>query len=147
MRERLGLRIVNCSIQGNHLHLIVEAEDAAALSRAMQAFCIRLAKRLNALASRRQVANAVRYVLRNYRHHARESLPSGWEDALSSARSPACGLRLYWRLRAPPRSAPGLVRVERVVVVGAAPSPQRSDLRPPSKCSAWTPLPARMRPR
>ena len=102
-RERFGMRIAHYSIQGNHLHLIVEAEGAASLARGMQGLCIRVAKRLNALAarkgavfadryhanvlaSRRQVANAVRYVLRNYRHHARESLPARWEDALSSAR-------------------------------------------------------------
>jgi putative transposase len=101
-RERFGMRIAHYSIQGNHLHLIVESEGAPSLSRAMQGLCIRLAKRLNALAtrkgavfadryhaqvlsSRRQVANAVRYVLRNYRHHAREWLPSGWRDPLSSA--------------------------------------------------------------
>src|SRR5207248_2803658 len=87
----------------NHLHLIVEADGAEALSRAMQGLAIRMAKRLNAvhgrhgdvfadryhsrvLSSRRQVANAVRYVLGNYRHHAREYLPPRWEDPLSSAR-------------------------------------------------------------
>jgi len=102
-RERLGVRIVHYSIQGNHLHLIVEAESAAALSRAMQGLAIRLARALNGLAerrgpvfadryhsralvSRRKVANAVRYVLQNHRHHTRELLPSRWIDPLSSAR-------------------------------------------------------------
>jgi REP element-mobilizing transposase RayT len=102
-RERFGVRIVHYSIQGNHLHLIVEARSAEALSRAMQGLGIRIAKRLNALAgrrggvfadryhrhvlrSRREVANAVRYVLANYHHHTREHLPPRWEDALSSAR-------------------------------------------------------------
>jgi REP element-mobilizing transposase RayT len=82
--ERYGVRIVHYSIQGNHLHLLVEAEDQRALSRAMQGLAIRLAKRLNRLAhrsgsvfadryhahsltSRREVANAVRYVLGNDR--------------------------------------------------------------------------------
>jgi hypothetical protein len=32
------------------------------------------------------VANAVRYVLGNYRHHTREHLPPRWEDPFSSAR-------------------------------------------------------------
>src|SRR5438874_2322847 len=32
-RERFGVRIIHYSIQGNHLHLLVEAEDAASLSR------------------------------------------------------------------------------------------------------------------
>ena len=101
-RIRFGVRIIHYSIQGNHLHLIVEADSVEALSRAMQGFAIRLAKRLNALAgrrggvfadryhsqvlsSRRQVANAVRYVLGNYRHHTREYLPQRWIDRLSSA--------------------------------------------------------------
>jgi putative transposase len=102
-RVRFGVRIIHYSIQGNHLHLVVEADSAESLSRAMQALCIRLAKRLNALASRRgavfadryhshvlatprEVANAVKYVIGNYRHHAREYLSAHWEDALSSAR-------------------------------------------------------------
>src|SRR4051812_4862488 len=50
--ERFGVRIVHYTIQGMHLHLIVEADDTAALSRGMQGLCIRLAKRLNALARR-----------------------------------------------------------------------------------------------
>jgi REP element-mobilizing transposase RayT len=102
-RERLGVRIIHYSIQGNHLHLIVEAEDQAALSRGMQGLAIRLARRLNALARRhgpvfvdryhshplktpREAKRAVRYVLTNYRHHALEYLPEGWTDPLASAR-------------------------------------------------------------
>ena len=46
-RERFGVRIIHYSIQGNHLHLIVEAEGRRSLSRAMQGFAIRVAKRLN----------------------------------------------------------------------------------------------------
>ncbi len=101
-RIRLGMRVVHYSIQGNHLHLIVEVESSEALSRAMQGLAIRIARRLNALAarkgavfadryharalaSRREVANAVRYVLGNYRHHTREPLPARWRDPLSSA--------------------------------------------------------------
>ncbi len=34
-RDRFGVRIIHYSIQGNHLHLIVEAEGPAALSRAL----------------------------------------------------------------------------------------------------------------
>ena len=43
-----GLRIVQFSVQGNHLHLIVEADSSTALSRGMQGLCIRLAKALKA---------------------------------------------------------------------------------------------------
>jgi putative transposase len=102
-RERFGVRIIHYSIQGNHLHLIVEAESVEALSRAMQGLAIRLARRLNALAHRRggvfadryharplktpgETKHAVRYVLTNYRHHALEHLPPGWTDPLASAR-------------------------------------------------------------
>jgi len=48
-RERLGMRLVHWSVQGNHLHLIVEAKDRVALSRGMQGLKIRLAKALNRL--------------------------------------------------------------------------------------------------
>ncbi|HET7784338.1 MAG TPA: transposase [Myxococcales bacterium] len=102
-RERFGVRIIHYSIQGNHLHLIVEAQEPRALSRAMQGLCIRLAKRLNKLTARhggvfadryhahplktpRETKRAVRYVLTNYRHHALEYLPEGWTDPLASAR-------------------------------------------------------------
>ena len=102
VRMRFGVRVVHYSIQGNHLHLLVEADDAGALGRGMQSLAIRIARRLNALAgrsggvfvdryhahalsSRRAVANAVRYVLGNYRHHAKEHIPAGWRDSLSSA--------------------------------------------------------------
>jgi putative transposase len=128
-RLRFGLRVVHYSIQGNHLHLIVECESAAGLARGMQALAIRIAKGLNALArrrgsvfvdryhvhaltTRREVANAVRYVLANYRHHARDVLPRSWRDPLSSVRyvaaappddAPACPprtwlLRIGWKL-------------------------------------------------
>ena len=103
VRELHGMRIIHYSIQRNHLHLIVEVESTEALSRAMQGLAIRLAKRLNdlagrhgpvfadryhahILASRRETARAVRYVLGNYRHHTREHLPPRWDDPLSSAR-------------------------------------------------------------
>jgi putative transposase len=49
---RHGLRIIEFSIQGNHIHLIVEADDSDALSRGMQGLCIRMAKALNRLMDR-----------------------------------------------------------------------------------------------
>jgi REP-associated tyrosine transposase len=138
VRLRFGLRVVHYSIQGNHLHLIVEVESAAALARGMQALGIRIAKALNALAgrrggvfvdryhahaltSRRETANAVRYVLGNYRHHAREPLPRSFRDPLSSASflekappddAPAVPprtwlLRIGWKLEPPQRKPKG----------------------------------------
>jgi REP element-mobilizing transposase RayT len=42
-------RVVHLSIQHDHIHLLVEADDREALSRGMRAFQISLAKRINRL--------------------------------------------------------------------------------------------------
>ena len=84
--DRLGTRIVHYSVQSNHLHLIVEAEDERALARGMKGLLVRCARRLNwlwgrqgalvdgayharALTSPREVRNALVYVLQNARKH------------------------------------------------------------------------------
>jgi len=102
VRHRFGLRVVHYSIQGNHLHLIVEIDDAAMLSRAINGLAVRLARALNHLAERkgkvfvdryhahvlktpREVRNAVRYVLENFRHHLREDVAPAGADPRSSA--------------------------------------------------------------
>lgn len=86
VREREGFRIVHFSVQGNHIHAIIEADSTEALSRAMQSMCTRIAKRINARMERRgpvfedryfarslrtpsEVANAISYVLENSRRH------------------------------------------------------------------------------
>ena len=51
--ERFGFRLCHYSVQGNHLHMIVEAEDRVALSRGMQGLLVRIAKALNRLWRRR----------------------------------------------------------------------------------------------
>jgi REP element-mobilizing transposase RayT len=82
-----GLRVLHFSVQSNHLHLIVEADDGPALSRGMQRLGSRVALAINVLASRRgslwrdryhrrdllkprQYRNALVYVLFNARKHA-----------------------------------------------------------------------------
>ena len=45
--DRPGMRICEFSIQGNHVHFVIEAGDARALSRGMQGLSIRIAKGLN----------------------------------------------------------------------------------------------------
>ncbi len=93
--KREDFRIVHMSIQSNHLHLIVEAEHKAALSKGMQGFSISVARRLNAaiaertgirrrgrvvadrfharsLTSPRAVRHALAYVLNNYRRHGED---------------------------------------------------------------------------
>jgi hypothetical protein len=84
--EESGLRLVHFSAQGNHLHLIGEAEDKEALARGMKGFGVRLARALNALWKRsgavladryfaralktpREVRNALAYVFANARKH------------------------------------------------------------------------------
>jgi len=109
-KERFGVRIVHFSVQGNHLHLIVEAADAASLSRGMQGLAIRMAKGLNrvmqrsgpvfreryhahVLRSPTEVARAVAYVLGNYFHHAARwgAVVAGNEvDPYSSATARVC---------------------------------------------------------
>ena len=80
-------RIVEYSVQSNHLHLIVESQNRRELSRGMQGFGIRLAKNLNLRLQRKgtvlndryharplrsptQTRNALEYVRRNVHHHA-----------------------------------------------------------------------------
>ncbi|MFO0682170.1 MAG: transposase [Sandaracinus sp.] len=42
--ERLGSRIVEYSVQSDHIHLVVETRDAQSLARAMQGLAVRLAR-------------------------------------------------------------------------------------------------------
>lgn len=126
-RER-AFRLSQFSVQANHLHLIVEAEDEMALARGMQGLATRLAKRLNRrwgrrgavfaeryhaslLRSARQVRHALRYVLNNVLRHRDEG-----RDGASGARSgpDPCssgawfdGWTVEWRRALSRRGAPG----------------------------------------
>jgi putative transposase len=51
--RREDFRIVHVSIQGTHVHLLIEANDRIALARGMQAFQISAAKHLNAAITKR----------------------------------------------------------------------------------------------
>jgi hypothetical protein len=85
--SRPGFRLVHYSLQGNHVHLIVEAQDQVMLGRGMMAIGSRIARAVNRLAGRsgkvladryhlrllktpREVRGALRYVLLNARRHA-----------------------------------------------------------------------------
>ena len=85
-RARKDFRITQFSVQGDHVHLIVEADSHSALSRGMQGLAIRLARAVNGLLNRagkvwadrffsrelkspRVVRNALAYVLNNFRKH------------------------------------------------------------------------------
>lgn len=86
-RAPTRFRILQFSVQRDHLHLIVEAQDKQALSRAIQGLAIRVARYVNDLLGRRgplwadrwhgralqtprEVRNALAYVLGNFRKHA-----------------------------------------------------------------------------
>jgi REP element-mobilizing transposase RayT len=131
-RERFGLRIVHFSVQGNHLHLLAEAEGPSSLAQGIQGLAVRLARALNRVAgrsgkvfsdryhahvlrSRREVANALRYVLENFRHHLRPDIAPLGVDPCSSAvwlvlplppDAPVVRPRT-WLLRTPPQGVLG----------------------------------------
>jgi len=101
-KERYGLRVIHYSVQGNHLHLLVEADGARSLARGVQGLAVRLARALNraakrrgkvfadryhahVLASRREVVRALRYILENFRHHLRQDVAPRGSDPCSSA--------------------------------------------------------------
>src|SRR5258708_38872018 len=52
-RGRHQLRLIEFSVQGNHLHLVVEADSNEALSRGMRGLAKRIARALNAMMNRR----------------------------------------------------------------------------------------------
>ena len=101
--ERKGFSLVHYSVQSNHLHMLVNAENKACLGKAMQGLAVRIARALNKLWKRKgtvffdryhsrvitptvyQVKKVLRYVLQNARKHG-VSLPRGEPDPFSSAR-------------------------------------------------------------
>jgi REP element-mobilizing transposase RayT len=98
--DRDGFRVVACSVQGSHLHLMIEAADARALARGMQAVEIRIAQGINRLMRRKgkvfaeryfvhvlatptEVRNAQRYIFGNRANHAARAgrpLAPGYRD-------------------------------------------------------------------
>ena len=50
---RFGFRLIEFSVQSNHLHLLCEARDRRALARGLQGLLIRIARGLNRLLGRR----------------------------------------------------------------------------------------------
>jgi putative transposase len=95
-------RVAHYSVQENHVHLIVEAEDRASLSSGVRGLMVRVARRVNrvlfrcgkfwadrwhgrALASPREVRNALIYVLQNRIKHVPSSASVAAVDTLSSS--------------------------------------------------------------
>ncbi len=108
--ERFGFRLIHWSVQSNHIHMLVEAENNESLSRGMQGLLVRVARALNSLWGRkgrvfsdryharilktpREVRNALVYVLQNARRHGLRILSgldayasgfwfSGWKEGM-----------------------------------------------------------------
>jgi hypothetical protein len=85
--ERGSFRVTHYSLQRDHVHLVVEADGAAALARGMMSIGARVARAVNRVFRRRgpvladrfhhrvlrtprEVRNALAYVLCNFRKHA-----------------------------------------------------------------------------
>jgi REP element-mobilizing transposase RayT len=83
---RSWFRVVHYSVQIDHVHLLVEADDKVSLSRGLMGATIRLARALNRVAGRqgrvwgdryharslrtpREVRNGIIYVLMNWKKH------------------------------------------------------------------------------
>jgi REP element-mobilizing transposase RayT len=103
-RAREDFRLVHYSIQGNHAHLVVEADGPEALGRGMKSIASRFALAVNRSLKRHgpvlydryhfrvmktptDVRNVLRYVLLNGRKHWMESLRRRGKDVSASARA------------------------------------------------------------
>jgi putative transposase len=128
MRGALGqtvrswFRVVHFSVQANHVHLLVEAENKASLSRGVMGVAIRMARAVNrvlerhgnvwseryhsrALKTPREVRNGIVYVLMNRHKHVSKAVAL---DPCSSA-----SLFDGWKL--PPALAPPRETIERTI--------------------------------
>jgi REP element-mobilizing transposase RayT len=100
--ERPGFRVVEFSVQSNHLHLICEGGSRQVLARGLQGLLIRIARGLNAHLGRRgpvfadryhdhvlrtpaEVRRALFYVLDNARRRQGRRPGDPWVDPCSSA--------------------------------------------------------------
>jgi putative transposase len=86
--SRESFRVLHYSVQRDHVHLLVEADDALRFERGVRGLAIRIAKAVNRVLRRhgrvwgdrfharllrtpREVRNALVYVLNNFRKHVR----------------------------------------------------------------------------
>jgi putative transposase len=113
-----SFRVLHFSVQADHLHLVLEADEPTGLSRGVQGLAIRAARAVNralrrhgrvwadrfharALATPREVRNALVYVLNNLKNHVpgtrgidpRSSGAwfTGWKQAMPVSPIPLAG--------------------------------------------------------
>jgi REP element-mobilizing transposase RayT len=116
-RERFGLRLIEFSVLGNHLHLLVEADSSRALSRGMQGLNVRIAKALNRVMERSgrvfddhyhsrllrtptQLVNAIAYVVGNHERHYGPSRGVDPYSSLACDQDRVLSMPGTWLLRA-----------------------------------------------
>jgi REP element-mobilizing transposase RayT len=103
--DRFEVGVVQFSVQGNHIHLLVEAASRDALARALKGLGVRIAKGLNGMMGKSgrvladryhahilrtptEVRNAMTYIRDNAKKHAAErgeTYSAGYVDPYSSA--------------------------------------------------------------
>lgn len=106
-------RVIEFSVQSNHIHLIVEAEGAPGLTRGMLGLEVRLARRLNRALGRSgkffadryhsrtletpsEVRSALHYVLNNHAHHAMGGRPRIGVTPAASATMDPCSSAIWF---------------------------------------------------
>ena len=103
-KQRVGFRVIHFVLERRHLHLIIEADSAEALSKGLRALGIRIARAVNKALGRRgrvikeryfsrtlktptQTRHTLRYVINNERRHRSQRgqvTNRDWLDPLSS---------------------------------------------------------------
>ena len=113
---QFGLRLIEFSVLGNHLHLILEADTNEALSRGMQGLNVRIAKALNRLMNARgrvladhyhaqllatptQLVSAIAHVLGNSRTHYGEQAERDPFSSVACDRARLLCVPVSWLLR------------------------------------------------
>jgi REP element-mobilizing transposase RayT len=98
--DRFGFKLVHYSVQGNHVHLLVEAKDERALSKGMNGLGTRIARRLNRVMQRRgkvlddryhghilrtptEVRRARMYLVQNARKHYGHDGPDPYTSTIA----------------------------------------------------------------
>jgi REP element-mobilizing transposase RayT len=97
---RHDFRICDVSIQGNHIHLIVEADDERALARGMQGFEISAAKHINRALSKELGRRRTGQVFAD-RYHAKQL------TSPTQVRHGLCYVRNNWRRHGEDKKLPG----------------------------------------
>nr|HEX4316986.1 transposase [Kofleriaceae bacterium] len=122
---REGFRVVHMSLQQDHVHFIVEADDHRIFVAGMRALTIATAKAINkakgrrgrvfayrfhatTVSSPRQARNVLAYVLNNWRHHLEDEKSVAARDAELDPYASGAGFS-GWRERVAPPSYEPLV--------------------------------------